>query len=278
MARFSRLNLTTIRSILIGMKTFSLLYRFVCCGILALASMSAMPFWELHQPLRRVPNSAFQCGEDLSYTVRYGFITAGEGSFRIRPQAVERGSSACFDVNFEVRSLKSLEWIYRVHDTYRTLIDTAGIYPVFFEQHNREGGYKRDYWAEFDHARRTARTSEGEFPIEPFTHDVVSALFFVRTLDLSGMKKGDVIALKNFTDRQSYALNVRILGRESITVEAGTFRCIAIEPLVVEGGLFKSDGQIVIWLSDDARKMPVKVATKVLIGSIDVELKQFQAR
>jgi hypothetical protein len=71
---------------------------------------------------------------------------------------------------------------------------------------------------------------------------------------------------------------VRILGRESITVEAGTFRCIAIEPLVVEGGLFKNDGRIVIWLTDDARKMPVKVATKVLIGSIDVELKQFQAR
>lgn len=245
------------------------------CVIFAVAMMASTPPPELHQPLRRLPNVAFRCGEELSYTVRYGFITAGEGSFRIRPQIALRNGAPCYDVNFEVRSLKSLEWIYRVHDTYRTLIDTSGIYPVFFEQHNREGAYRRDFWAEFDHAKRVATTSEGEFPIEPFTHDVVSALFYVRTQDLSGLKKGDVIALKNFTDRQSYALNVRVLGRETVRVEAGTFRCIAIEPLVMEGGLFKSDGRIVVWFTDDARKMPVKVATKVLIGTIDVELRNF---
>lgn len=254
-------------------------YALCCCAIYAWVSIAAVPLSdEPRKALRHIPNTAFGCGEELSYTVRYGFITAGTGSFFVRPQAVERGGGVCYDVNFEVRSLKSLEWIYRVHDTYRTLIDTNGIYPVFFEQHNREGSYKRDYWAEFDHAKRIAKTSEGEFSIEPFTHDVVSALFYLRTQDLSGLKKGDIVALKNFTDRQSYALNVRVLGRETVKVEAGTFRCIAIEPLVVEGGLFKSDGRIVVWFTDDARKIPVKVATKVVIGTIDVELTAFTRR
>lgn len=246
---------------------------------IVLVGIAAAPLSDGVRPsLRRLPNSAFRCGEELLYTVRYGFITAGEGSFRIRQEPTTKNGAVCYDVNFDVRSLKSLEWIYRVHDQYRTLIDTTGIYPVFFEQHNREGGYKRDFWAEFDHARSIARTSEGEFPIEPFTHDVVSALFYVRTLDLSGLQKGDVVAMKNFTDRQSYALNVRVLGRESVRTEAGTFRCIAIEPLVMEGGLFKSDGKILVWFTDDARKIPVKVATKVLIGTVEVELKAFSLR
>jgi hypothetical protein len=59
-------------------------------------------------------------------------------------------------------------------------------------------------------------------------------------------------------------------------VEAGTFRCIVIEPLVVEGGLFKADGKILIWVSDDERKIPVKVATKIPIGSIDTELTSYK--
>ena len=42
--------------------------------------------------------------------------------------------------------------------------------------------------------------------------------------------------------------------------------------MVREGGLFKSEGSIVVWLTDDELKIPVKVKTKVLIGSIDAEL------
>ncbi|HAP36800.1 MAG TPA: hypothetical protein DCQ28_13015 [Bacteroidetes bacterium] len=45
--------------------------------------------------------------------------------------------------------------------------------------------------------------------------------------------------------------------------------------MVKEGGLFKSEGRILIWLSDDERKIPVKVNTKVIIGSIDAELKEY---
>jgi len=46
--------------------------------------------------------------------------------------------------------------------------------------------------------------------------------------------------------------------------------------LVVEGGLFKNDGSIIIWLSNDELKIPVKVKTKVLIGSIDAELTDYE--
>jgi hypothetical protein len=48
-----------------------------------------------------------------------------------------------------------------------------------------------------------------------------------------------------------------------------------VEPLVREGGLFKSEGRVVVWLTDDERKMPVRVNTKVIIGSIDSELREY---
>jgi hypothetical protein len=42
-----------------------------------------------------------------------------------------------------------------------------------------------------------------------------------------------------------------------------------------EGGVFKSEGRVVIWLTDDERRIPVKVSTKVVVGSIDAELREY---
>ncbi len=42
-----------------------------------------------------------------------------------------------------------------------------------------------------------------------------------------------------------------------------------------EGGLFKGEGRIYIWLTDDDRKMPVLVSTKIKIGNVDAELVEY---
>jgi hypothetical protein len=223
-----------------------------------------------------VSNEAFGLGEELYYTVGYQSITAGIGSFKIAPKPIERGGTQCFDINFEALSLKSLEWAYKLRNTYRSVVDVQTLLPQFYEQHNREGGYKRDYWAEFDHRTAKARTAEGDAAIEPLVRDVVSAFYYVRTLNLKEKKRGDVVMLKHFTDGKCQDLVVRVLGRQTIRVEAGTFQCVVIEPLVADAGLFKNDGKILLWLSDDERKIPVKVSSRILIGSIDVQLASYK--
>ncbi|MCS7000735.1 MAG: DUF3108 domain-containing protein [Bacteroidota bacterium] len=224
------------------------------------------------EEFRYVPNEAFGFGERLEFRVGYKFITAGRAYFQIGAEPVYREGRPCYDIRFEVRSLESLDWLYRVRDRYRTVLDVAGIFPWEFEQNIREGNFRRDFQARFDQRNRKAITTEGTFDVPPYVHDIVSAFYYVRTLDLGSMPKGSVIQLQNFFDRQTYDLGVRILGRQTVEVQAGTFRCIVIEPLIREGGLFKSEGRILIWLTDDERKIPVKVSTKIPIGTIDAEL------
>jgi hypothetical protein len=226
--------------------------------------------------LRTVPNDAFGFGEELYYRVGYRFITAGSGMFKIEPKPTDRNGRPCYDIRFEVASLKSLEFLYRVRNMYRSLIDVDGVFSWYFEQKNREGNYRKDYSADMNHRTGIAKTTEGEFPLEPFTHDIVSAFFYIRTLNLKAMKRGDIVPLKNFYEKETYPLAVKILGRETIEVSAGKFNCVVIEPLVQEGGLFQHKGRLLIWLSDDDRKIPVKVATGILIGTVDVELTGFK--
>ncbi len=221
---------------------------------------------------RYIPNEAFGYGEKLEYRVGYKFITAGNAYFYVRPQPVVRNGQNCYDIRFEVRSLKSLDWLYRVKDGYQTLLDVDGIFPHEFEQHVREGGYSRDFKAQFDQTRNIAFANDKEYQIPPYVHDIVSAFYYIRTQDLRSKRKGEIIQLQNFFDDKTNELAIKILGRQEIEVGAGTFRCIVIEPMIVEGGLFKSDGRLLIWLSDDDRKIPIKVSTKIPIGTIDSEL------
>ncbi len=223
---------------------------------------------------RHVENAAFGVGERLVFDVSYGFITAGEAVMSI-PGYDTLSGRPCFHVMFTVNSLPSFSWIYRVQDRYETFIDVGTLAPWRFEQHIREGSYTRDFTADFNQIKHVAVTSEGTYPIPTYVHDIMSAFYFTRTLDFSASKPGDRIMLSNFYKDKSYDLAVKFLGQQELEVEAGTFKTIVVEPLIQEGGLFKSEGRIVIWLTDDERKVPVRVNTKVLIGSIDTELKEY---
>ncbi len=222
--------------------------------------------------LRYLPNEAFGFGERLEYEVGYKFITAGTATFYIGKEPQIVNGRKCFDVNFEVASLKSLDFLYRVRDRYRTFIDVDGLFPWKFQQTIREGGFSKDFSATFDQVANKAYTTEGTFDVPPFVHDIVSAFYFVRTVDVRQFKKGQVIELKNFFDRESHDLVVRVLGRQRVEVKAGVFNTIAVEPVIKSGSLFKFEGKLILWLSDDDRRIPVKVQTKIPIGSIDAEL------
>jgi hypothetical protein len=225
---------------------------------------------------RYVPNIAYGFGEKLEYKVGYKFITAGTGYFHILPKPKYINGRKCYDVRFKVQSLKSLEWVYRVEDRYSTTLDVAGIFPWKFEQHIREGDYRRDFVAKFDQVNNKAITKDSTYDVPPYVHDIVSAFYYVRTLDLASMPKDTVFYLQNFFGDSTYTLGVRVLGRQTVDVEAGKFKCVVIEPLVVEGGLFQSEGRILIWMTEDERKIPVKVATKVVIGYVSAELVRYR--
>ena len=224
--------------------------------------------------LRSIHQSAFTVGEHLIFDVGFSFITAGEGAFEIfRADSVY--GRECYRVVFTVRSLPSFSWIYKVEDRYETLLDAKGIFPWRFIQHVREGGYSRDFTAEFNQLNGIARAENKTYPIPSYVHDAVSAFYYVRTMDFSQSRVGQKYILYNFFKDSTFQLAVKFLGRQKVSVDAGVFNTIIVEPLIQEGGLFKSNGRVVIWLTDDERKIPVKVSTKVVVGSIDAELREY---
>lgn len=237
-------------------------------GFLFLSSFNSNEF-------RYVKNEAFGLGETLEYDV-FTWFKAGTGYFKVMPEPIMINNRKCYDIRFEVRSLSSLEWIYKVRDRYETAVDIGGIFPHRFEQIIREGGYKRNSKTVFDQKNKLAYSKKDTFEVPEYVHDVVSAFYYIRTMDVKNFPNDTSIYLKNFFDDSTYTLEVKVLGREKVKVAAGEFNCVKIEPLVKKGGLFKHDGRLFIWLTDDDRKIPVKVGTKIIIGFVGAELKRYK--
>jgi hypothetical protein len=225
--------------------------------------------------LRSIPQSAFTAGERLVFDVGFSFITAGEAAFEVF-SADSIDGRPCYRIVFTVKSVPSFSWIYKVEDRYETILDAKGIFPWKFEQHVREGSYRRDFTAEFDQQNGVARAEGKIYPVPPYVLDAVSAFYYVRTMDFSQSRVGQKYILHNFFRDTTYQLAVKFLGRQQIPVDAGVFNTIIVEPLMQEGGLFKSNGRVLIWLTDDERKIPVKVSTKVIVGSIEAELREYR--
>ena len=222
-----------------------------------------------------IENNAFREGERLVFNVKYGFVTAGVAELAI-PKVKKITGRDVYHITFRVNSVPTFDPVFKVRDRYETYVDTRSIFPWRFEQHIREGSFSKDYSAFFDQRRNVAKTSNGSYDIPPGVHDIISAFYYIRTEDFSDKKVGDKVRLQNFFNGNVNPLDVVYRGKETVSVDAGKFDCLIVEPLVVEGGLFKSEGSILIWLTDDEAKMPVKVSTKVIIGSINAELSSYQ--
>ena len=228
-------------------------------------------FYSQRSEFHKLENKAFKVGEKLTFEVNYGFVTAGIAEYSI-PKIVKLAGRDVYNVVFNVSSVSAFDPFYKVRDHYETYIDVEGIFPWRFEQHIREGGYSHDFSAFFDQRKGKAKTSEGSYEIPKYVNDIVSALYLARTFDYSKLKEGNKVHLENFYKDKTYPLDILYKGKETVSVKAGKFDCIILEPLVQEGGLFKSEGTIVVWLTNDDLKIPVKVKTKVIVGSIDAEL------
>ncbi|MGA7720106.1 MAG: DUF3108 domain-containing protein [Ignavibacteriaceae bacterium] len=243
--------------------------------IIVLVTSSILINCQSKNEFRKVENKAFKEGEKLTFDVKYGFVTAGYATMAV-PRIKKISGRDVYNITFDVNTVPSFDWIYKVRDHYETFLDIDGLFPWRFEQHIREGSFSKDFSAFFDQRSGKAKTNQGEFKIPKYVNDIVSAFYYSRTINFSKLNVGETIRLQNFYSDSVYTLDVKYLGKEQVTVTGGTFNCVIVEPIIIKGGLFKSEGSIYVWLSDDNYRIPVKVKTKIVIGSIDAVLTSFE--
>lgn len=207
----------------------------------------------------------FGVGERLEFALQYGPIQVGTATLSV--SGIGRiGAVPCYHFVSDARSNPSYDSVYRVHDRVEAWADTSTLSTWRVEKHLREGDYQLDTVARFDLVQGTVSYDKGPpASVGRTVRDPLTAFFATRAMEL---RDGELITMPGHGDRKNYTIGVRVLRRETVTVPAGRFRCVVLQPSISGTGVFRQTGKMTVWVTDDAARIPVKLASKVTVGSV----------
>lgn len=223
-------------------------------------------------------NGSFVAGEQIRFNVFYNlagvYVNAGEASFTTTLE--QMAGRPVYHIVGSGRTHSSYDWIYKVRDRYETYVDTATMLPLRFVRNVDEGGDKKYEQVTFNKAANTAITNKGVFKVPDCVQDVLSAIYYARNINYAGYKPGDKIPFSMFLDNELHNLYVRYLGTEEVKTRYGTFRAIKFSPLLIKGTIFEGGERMTVWVTNDANRMPVRIESPIVVGSVKVDMMSYR--
>ncbi len=229
-----------------------------------------------------VENNAFAAGEKLYYNIIYKGITVGHALVEVREGPLVNDRPTLKYVA-TAKSTKFFDAFFKVRDESVSTVDRASLFSVAFDQSLHEGRYKAVRNSVFDYRQRrfaSAEKRKGEIKnkegiiVAPF-HDVLSALYFVRTRELT---PGKDLTLSIFRNNTGKPVPIKI-GPElqELKTTLGKVSCLRVEPMIQGDSLFRSkDNKLVVWMTNDKTKLPVVMEATISVGLVRVKLDKWE--
>jgi hypothetical protein len=218
----------------------------------------------------------FGPGEKLSYDLYWTFIPAGSATLETLDAEPVEGHPA---LHFRAlaQSLPFVDKFYKVRDSIESWVDPGVTRALLYKKDQSEGDYVRHYLVRFDGNGNVAyRYSKGALKnavlIPLGTFDPLSMLFLFRTKELH---VGMTFAAPITDGEKSVTGTAKVVRRETIKTKAGEFDTLLVEPDVRNiGGVFRKspDATLQVWITNDARRIPVRVKSRVVVGHFSMEL------
>jgi len=244
-----------------GYRTGSIFIVQLLAVIALIFCMSPINIWALNIP------------EKLTYDLTWTGLKGGTATQEI----IDDGDSIRV-----ISTARSSDWIsvfFPVEDRIESILNKVAPPLIGLPQHYRmnvsEGSHKRDKELTFDHKMGKAyyidhRNGEkATIDILPNTYDAYSSFYYLRSLKLEVGKSVFVSMLDN---KKLWNVEVQVVKKEKLNTIIGEVNTIQVRPIMKSEGIFERKGAIDIWLTDDDRRIPVKMKTKIKIGSITATL------
>src|SRR5262249_30492786 len=223
-------------------------------------------------PAEAPPRLPFGPGESLTMRLPSARLLAGRAWVRVEPG--EPGAALSYRFVAEAKSQGFFAWLFhfRVDDHTVATWDPVGGCSRGIEKNLHEGKARREQKIVIDPVSGRAtvedpKIAQKSFDLEPCVLDVLSALFVTRG---RGGGEGETLGLPVFDNGKHYTLGARYIKKERLDLPAPLgpdTPTVVVEPQLLEGtGLFVKEGRLHLWLTDDDRRIPVRMQSKVAIG------------
>jgi len=239
-----------------------------------------MLLWLVSIPVAFPQSNVLPARETLTYSIEWRLITGG----RATVQWTSNGNDSA-RISTHVESVGLVSKLFKVDDTYVANLG-SGLCGQSVQFTAQEGSRERETKITFDYPNHRADYLERdrlkntvvlarETDIPPCVHEIAGALYFLRTLNLEPGQS----ALVPLTDgKKSVVAKVEAQQREEVKTAAGNFKTIRYEAYVFNNVLYRRPAHLYVWLTDDARRLPVQIRVRmqVTIGTITLQLEKHE--
>jgi len=228
------------------------------------------------QPITK--STPFKVGEWLKFELHYGALTAGYSSLEVQQDSV----SDLLIVEGKGWTVGMFKWFFKVEDNYKTYINKKTLLPDLFKRDVYEGGYTIKREIVFNRDIDSVKVLDLKYKtdttivITDHTGDMISSFYYARSLSADTLKTGDLLPFDVFMDNEIFKFNLKFLGREIIDTKFGKIKCLKFSPRVQGGRVFKDDESVLLWVTDDRNKIPVRIKSALRVGSIKIDLDAFR--
>jgi len=214
---------------------------------------------------------AFANGETLDYDLTWLRVSGGTARMTIAPVSDDEKRLRILSLG---KSSSAFSRIFRVRDEIESVVDRHTFTTLEYIKRQDEGGEKKVEVTKVEGGVATrTRKKVKKVRVPTPVYDPLSIIYLLRSVDLSPGKKHlfSVVA-----DAKLYNVHVHVLRRESVKTDLGTFKTVVVEPKMESGGIEREE-RLLIWYSDDERRIPVRIRTDVKFGTITATLRGVQS-
>ena len=228
---------------------------------------------------RQVP-LPFAPGETLSYKIKWGIFSVGSAVLEVG-QPEEVNGTMCHKLSLTVRTNGFADAFYKVRTRAESYVDANFTRSFLYKKRQQEGKTDRDVEVRFDYSRKLALyfnhgKLEREIPLKSSTFDPLAIAYLFR---LGEVRPGQKKILPTCDGRLVQDVEVTVKPKEKLRVPAGKYEAFEASPSLKNlRGVFKKSpkGMLRVWYSSDARRIPVKMSSKVVVGSFTARLDKIE--
>lgn len=231
---------------------------------------------------RRPIKDPFRQGEKLTLNLSYFNIVAGTMDLEVKPM-VEVNGKKSYHFQVTAKSNSFFNHIYGVDDSAVTYLSYDELIPANLQITIKESKQlaeartffdwktlKASYWQKRVTKDNGEESKKVEWDILPFSQNVISAAFYLRTFTYEVGKK---LAFRVADEGKNIVFSGEVLRKEKLETDIGTLDTIVLKPKLTVDGVFTPVGEIMVWLTDDDRKFLVRLESKIKIGTIVAKVK-----
>ena len=219
----------------------------------------------------------FKPGEALTYDVSWTtFLTAGQATLSVKERRAAGPGRTQYYLVAEGQPSSMLQKLYHLYYKAESMMDTKTLRPASATLYSDENGRKRYKTSIFrgngmvDYEVKTASTAKSTLKIPATAQDPLGAIYVLRAIPLKPGQAPFTIPVVD--SGKAYTMRVTVGARESVKTGIGTLPAIKLTLAVTGPDGKATDAPMTMWVSDDARRLPLKFMAGLAVGSFQLTL------